>query len=120
MNTAIDRGQLVQAAYYGQAVPAGPLSPALTSWALPTSQFPCYHTDPARAVALLKQAGLTLPVKITINVLGSLQQVVDVAQVLQAQLNAGRDLRRRAERAGAGAIHRGLAGGEFPGLCEPQ
>ncbi len=87
VNTAIDRGQLVQAAYYGQAVPAGPLSPALTSWALPTSQFPCYHTDPARAMALLKQAGLTPPVKITINVLGSLQQVVDVAQVLQAQLN---------------------------------
>ena len=87
VNTAIDRGQLIQAAYYGQAVPAGPLSPALTAWALPTTQFPCYHTDPARSVALLKQAGLTPPVKITINVLGSLQQVVDVAQVLQAQLN---------------------------------
>ena len=87
MNTALDREQLVQAAYYGQAVPAGPLSPALKAWALPVSEFPCYHTDPARAVALLKQAGLTPPVAITINVLGSLQQVVDVAQVVQAQLD---------------------------------
>ncbi len=87
VNTAIDRAQLVQAAYYGQAVPAGPLSPALTAWALPVDQFPCYHPDPARAVALLKQAGLTPPVKLTINVLGSLQQVVDVAQVVQAQLD---------------------------------
>ena len=101
VNTAIDRGQLVQAAYYGQAVPAGPLSPALTAWALPVDQFPCYHPDPARSVALLKQAGLTPPVKITINVLGSLQQVVDVAQVLQAQLNqAGFDVELNVQEQG--------------------
>ena len=87
VNTAIDRAQLVQAAYYGQAVPAGPLSPALTAWALPVDQFPCYHPDATKSVALLKQAGLVPPVKVTINVLGSLQQVVDVAQVLQAQLD---------------------------------
>ena len=93
VNEAIDRSQLVDAAYFGKAVPAGPLSPALTQWALPTSSFPCYHPDPAHARALLQAAGLTLPVKVTINVLGSLQQVVDVAQVVQAQMNgAGFDV----------------------------
>ncbi len=86
-NTALDRAQIVDAAYFGRAVPAGPLSPALKSWALPATDFPCYRTDAARARTLLQQAGLTLPVKLTINVLGSLQQVVDVAQVVQAQLD---------------------------------
>ena len=87
VNYALDRAQIVDAAYYGRAVPAGPLSPALAGWALPADGFPCYHPDPARARALLQGAGLTLPVKVTLNVLGSLQQVVDVAQVVQAQMN---------------------------------
>lgn len=87
VNYAIDRGQIVDAVYFGRAVPAGPLSPALKDWALPTSAFPCYASDPAKARAMLQGAGLTLPVKMVINVLGSLQQVVDAAQVVQAQLN---------------------------------
>ena len=87
VNMAIDRGQIVDAAYFGKAVPGGPLSPALKDWALPTSDFPCYRPDPAAARRKLEAAGLQVPVKITINVLGSLQQVVDVAQVVQAQLN---------------------------------
>ena len=87
VNLAIDRSQLAEAAYFGKAVPAGPLSPALTDWALPTSEFSCYRPDSARARKLLQDAGLTLPVKVTLNVLGSLQQVVDVAQVVQAQMD---------------------------------
>jgi peptide/nickel transport system substrate-binding protein len=93
VNYAVDRGQIADAAYYGKAVPAGPLSPALQDWALPASDFPCYEPDPAQAKKLLQGAGLTLPVKVTLNVLGSLQQVVDVAQVVQAQMNkAGFDV----------------------------
>ncbi len=87
VNFAVDRAQLVQAAYFGRAVPGGPLSPALADWALPVSDFPCYKPDPAQSKKLLTSAGLTLPVKVTLNVLGSLQQVVDVAQVVQAQMN---------------------------------
>jgi peptide/nickel transport system substrate-binding protein len=86
-NLAIDRAQLVQAAYFGRGVPGGPLSPALTAWALPTSQFPCYKPSAEAAKARLAEAGVTLPLKITLNVLGSLPIVVDVAQVVQAQLN---------------------------------
>ena len=87
VNLAVDRQQVADAAYFGRAAPAGPLSPALADWALPVSEFPCYRPDPARARTLLQGAGLALPVKVTLNVLGSLQQVVDVAQVVQAQLN---------------------------------
>jgi peptide/nickel transport system substrate-binding protein len=100
-NLAIDRTQLVAAAYFGQGVPAGPLSPALRDWALPVTDFPCYRPDPVKARALLQQAGLTAPVKLTINVLGSLQQVVDVAQVVQAQANkAGFEVTLNVQEAG--------------------
>jgi peptide/nickel transport system substrate-binding protein len=100
-NTALDRAQIVQAAYYGRGTPGGPLSPALTDWALPVSAFPCYHSDAARAKALLQQAGVTMPVAVTLNVLGSVQQVVDVAQVVQAQANkAGFDVKLNVQEAG--------------------
>ncbi len=100
-NYALDRAQIVQAAYYGQGAPGGPLSPALKDWALPVSDFPCYHGDPAKAKALLQQAGVTLPLAVTLNVLGSVQQVVDVAQVVQAQANkAGFDVKLNVQEAG--------------------
>jgi peptide/nickel transport system substrate-binding protein len=93
MNMAIDRAQLVEAVYFGRGVPGGPLSPALGQWALPTSDFPCYTPDPAGAQRKLAAAGITGKLKLTLNVLGSAQQVVDVAQVVQAQLNqAGFDV----------------------------
>ena len=93
MNMAIDRNQLVQAVYFGRAVPGGPLSPALTQWALPVSDFPCYKADAAGAQKKLQDAGISGKVKLTLNVLGSLQVVQDLAQVVQAQLNkAGFDV----------------------------
>jgi peptide/nickel transport system substrate-binding protein len=93
MNMAIDRAQLVEAVYFGRGVPGGPLSPALGQWALPTSEFPCYTPDPAGAQRKLAAAGIKGKLKLTLNVLGSVQQVVDVAQVVQAQLNqAGFDV----------------------------
>jgi peptide/nickel transport system substrate-binding protein len=87
MNMALDRAQIVQAVYFGRGVPGGPLSPALAQWALPVSNFPCYTPDPAGAKKKLEAAGIATPLKLTLNVLGSIQQVVDVAQVAQAQLN---------------------------------
>jgi peptide/nickel transport system substrate-binding protein len=100
-NMAIDRAQLAQAAYFGRAVPGGPLSPALTDWALPVSEFPCYRPDPAGAAKKLAEAGISGRLKVTLNVLGSLQQVVDVAQVVQAQLNkAGFDAQLNVQEQG--------------------
>lgn len=54
-NLAVDRAKVVQAAYFGHAVPGGPLSPALTDWATPVSQFSCYKPDANKAKALLKK-----------------------------------------------------------------
>jgi peptide/nickel transport system substrate-binding protein len=93
INMAIDRNQLVQAVYFGRAVPGGPLSPALAQWALPTSDFPCYKADADGAAKKLQDAGISGKVKLTLNVLSSLQVVQDLAQVVQAQLNkAGFDV----------------------------
>ncbi|MBI3498110.1 MAG: ABC transporter substrate-binding protein [Proteobacteria bacterium] len=87
VNVAIDRGKVVQAAYFGQGVAGGPLSPALTDWATPVDKFSCYKPDAAKAKALLKDAGIAGELAVTINVLGSIQVVKDVAQVVQAELN---------------------------------
>ena len=93
LNTALDRAQIVQAAYFGRAVPAGPLSPALTDYATPTAEFSCYKSDPEKAKALLKSAGIDGPLKLNLKVIGSLKQAVDASQVVQAQLNkAGFDV----------------------------
>lgn len=101
VDMAIDRAQLVQAVYYGRGVPAGPLSPALAGFALPVMDFPCYKPDPAGAAKKLAAAGITGKLKVTLNVLGSLQQVVDVAQVVQAQMNkAGFDVQLNVQEQG--------------------
>ncbi len=115
LNTAIDRAQIVQAAYYGKGALAGPLSPALTDWALPVSDFPCYRADPARARQLLQQAGVTVPLAVTLNVLGSVQQVVDVAQVVQAQADkAGFAVQLNVQE--AGRFIQDWRGGNFQGF----
>jgi peptide/nickel transport system substrate-binding protein len=57
LNYAINRKEIVDAALFGAGVPGGPLSPALKSWALDTKEFACYSHDPAKAQALLKEAG---------------------------------------------------------------
>lgn len=87
LNEGLDRAQIVTAAYFGRGVPGGPLSPALATWALPTSDYPCYRPDAAAARKLLAQAGVKGKLPVTLKVLGSVQQVVDVAQVVQAQLD---------------------------------
>ncbi|GGK48714.1 ABC transporter substrate-binding protein [Salinarimonas ramus] len=87
VNYALDRESIVQAALFGAGVAAGPLSPALEAWARDVSEFPCYEHSPDRARALLEEAGVELPVKVTMLVLPR-QDIRDIAQVAQAQLNA--------------------------------
>ncbi|WP_210493765.1 ABC transporter substrate-binding protein [Microvirga antarctica] len=86
LNYALNRQEIVEAALFGAGVPGGPLSPALKSWAVDVKTFPCYTTDPAKAQALLKEAGVAMPVAVTMNVLPR-QDIKDVAQVVQEQLN---------------------------------
>jgi peptide/nickel transport system substrate-binding protein len=86
LNYAINRDEIVAAALFGAGVAGGPLSPALKTWALDVKQFPCYAPDAAKAQALLKEAGVTTPVAVTMNVLPR-QDIKDLAQVVQEQLN---------------------------------
>lgn len=87
VNFALDREAIVQAALFGAGVPAGPLSPALEAWARDVSEFPCYEHSPERARALLEEAGVEMPVRLTMLVLPR-QDIRDIAQVAQAQLGA--------------------------------
>jgi len=86
VNYAINRQEIVDAALFGAGVPGGPLSPALKSWALDVKEFDCYAHDPAKAQALLKEAGVATPVAVSLKVLPR-QDIRDVAQVVQEQLN---------------------------------
>lgn len=86
INLAIDREELVTAVYFDEAVPGGPLSPGLESWALPTEEFACYEHDPEAARALLSEAGAD-GVELDVITFGTIEVVSDAAQVLQAQLS---------------------------------
>jgi peptide/nickel transport system substrate-binding protein len=86
VNYAVNRDEIVAAALFGAGVPGGPLSPALKDWAVPVADFPCYKHDPAKAQALLKEAGVATPITVTMHVLPR-QDIKDIAQVVQQQLN---------------------------------
>ncbi len=86
VNIALNRPEIIQAAFFGLGVPAGPLSPALKGWATDVKEFPCYAHDPAKATAMLKAAGFDKPIELTMLVLPR-QDIKDMAQVIQQQLN---------------------------------
>lgn len=88
INMLINRQDIIDGALFGAGVHGGPLSPALTGWALPTSDYACYTTDVEGAKALLAEANITLPLKLSILVLPR-QDAKDISQILQQQLAAG-------------------------------
>lgn len=84
INLAIDRDEIAQAVYFGNAVPGGPLSPGLSEWTLDTDEFSCYQSDPEAASALLAEAGQE-GLEFEMLTFGTIPVVSDLAQVLQAQ-----------------------------------
>ncbi len=88
INTMLDRQEIIDGALFGAGVPAGPLSPALATWAVDAGQFECYQRDVDKAKALLKSAGVAIPIKLNLLVLPR-QDARDIAQVIQQQLAAG-------------------------------
>lgn len=88
INTLLDRQEIIDGALFGAGVPAGPLSPALATWALDTDQFDCYQRDVAAAKELLISAKIELPLELNLLVLPR-QDARDIAQVIQQQLAAG-------------------------------
>ena len=87
INLLLDRNEIIAGALFGAGVPAGPLSPALATWAVDTSEYACYNRDVDAAKALLKEAGAD-STKLSILVLPR-QDAKDIAQVIQQQLAAG-------------------------------
>jgi peptide/nickel transport system substrate-binding protein len=88
VNLLLNRQEIIDGALFGAGVPAGPVSPALTEWAVPTDAFACYKHDVAAAKKLLAEAGITGPVKIQMKVLPR-ADTRDIAQIVQQQLAAG-------------------------------
>jgi peptide/nickel transport system substrate-binding protein len=88
VNLLLNRQEIIDGALFGAGVPGGPLSPALTEWAVGTESFPCYQTNVEAARALLAEAGVTGPIPIVMKVLPR-QDTRDIAQIVQQQLAAG-------------------------------
>jgi len=88
INLLLNRSEIIDGALFGAAVPGGPLSPALATWAMNTDSFSCYSHDVDAAKKLLSDAGISMPIKLEILVLPR-QDAKDISQVIQQQLNAG-------------------------------
>src|SRR5256714_5038281 len=83
---AVDRKAIIDAVAFGEGEVTGPIAPALANYALPTSQYPLYTRDVAKAKQLLQEANVG-PVSFTI-LTSSTEPVYgkDIAQLVQAQL----------------------------------
>lgn len=88
INTLLNRQEIIDGALFGAGVPAGPLSPALATWAVDTAAFECYQTDVDKARALIDSADVESPIRLSLLVLPR-QDARDIAQVIQQQLAAG-------------------------------
>ncbi|HEY6202780.1 MAG TPA: ABC transporter substrate-binding protein [Candidatus Limnocylindria bacterium] len=83
---AIDRKAIIDAVALGEGEVTGPIAPALTNYALPTSQYPLYTRDVAKAKALLQEAAVG-PVSFTmLTQTTEPAYAKDIAQLVQAQL----------------------------------
>jgi peptide/nickel transport system substrate-binding protein len=83
---AIDRKAIIDAVAFGEGEVTGPIAPALTNYALPTSTYPLYTRDVAKAKALLQEAAVG-PVSFTmLTQTTEPAYAKDIAQLVQAQL----------------------------------
>ena len=83
---AIDRKAIIDAVAFGEGEVTGPIAPALANYALPTSQYPLYTRDVAKAKQLLQEANVG-PVSFTmLTQTTEPAYAKDVAQLVQQQL----------------------------------
>lgn len=85
LNYALNRKEIIDGALFGSGAPAAPLPAVLRDWAVDVKDLPCYAYDPAKAQALLKEAGVATPIAVSMTVLPR-QDIRDIAQVVQQQL----------------------------------
>lgn len=85
---AVDRNQIVQTVWKGEAALTGPIAPAITNWALDTASYPTYKTDAEKAKQLLAEAGFPNGFETQIETAATYPDMVETAQVIQQQLKA--------------------------------
>ncbi len=85
---AVDRNQVVQTVWKGEAVTTGPISPALANWALDANVYQSYKQDVAKAKQLLAEAGYPNGFNTVIETASTYPDMIETAQVLQQQLKA--------------------------------
>jgi peptide/nickel transport system substrate-binding protein len=84
---AIDRQAVLNAAEFGMGVVSGPIPAPDKVWALPVSDFPEYHPNPARARQLIQDAGAA-GASFGITASPTYEGGIAEAQVIQSQLRA--------------------------------
>jgi len=85
---AVDRNQIVQTVWKGEAALTGPIAPALTSWAVDAASYPTYKPDAAKAKQLLAEAGFPNGFDTEIETAATYPDMIETAQVIQQQLKA--------------------------------
>ena len=85
---AVDRNQIVQTVWRGEAALTGPIAPAAKSWALDTASYETYKTNIEKAKALLAEAGYPNGFETQIETAATYPDMIETAQVIQQQLLA--------------------------------
>src|SRR3989454_6768839 len=83
---AIDRKAIIDAVAFGEGEVTGPIAPALANYALPTSQYPLYTRDVAKAKQLLQEANVGAVQFTMLTQTTEPAYAKDIAQLVQAQL----------------------------------
>jgi len=86
MSWAIDRQEIIDVVFNGQAVLTGPVPASNVAWALPIEEFPSYQTDREKAKALLAEAGYADGLSFKIKTAASYPHYIDTAVTIQHQL----------------------------------
>lgn len=85
---ALNRQAILESAGLGEGKVTGILTPALSSWAIPTSAYPSYTTSIAKAKQLLAAAGYPHGFQFTIMAPSLFPVDLNSAQIISSQLKA--------------------------------